>query len=370
MRPFLVLLLAAPLLGCSSDSGDDAGAGNGAPTPPRAPPAPVSAVFVLGDSLSDVGNAAAVADNLLGVTVVPPTVGLCNPTDVFVTPRPCDDLFYRKGRVSDGPVAVEQLAAHFQLPELAPSLHLLPRRPAAGTNYAVAGATARGSGSGDLARQVDALLIDRARLAPDALYVVMIGGNDALDALKTAAAGGPVSIAAGEAIATAAVAAIGTNVERLLDFGARRLVVANVPDLAALPGVRARARAAADEAAVLAAATLIADSFNRELHARLDQIDAKRQWDAPTPPVLTRFDLRAALGAAQLATVAEGGDATEACFASDLYRHSPNAERVFDPDCAPEATGPPRFARFVFWDDIHPTGAAHARIGAAMIDAL
>ncbi|HEX5047808.1 MAG TPA: SGNH/GDSL hydrolase family protein [Gammaproteobacteria bacterium] len=369
MRSLLVLLLAASLLGCSSGSGDDAGAGNGAPTPPPAPPAPVSAVFVLGDSLSDVGNAAGAADNLLGVTVVPPTVGLCNPADVFVTPRPCDDLFFRRSRVSDGPVAVEQLATHFQLPELAPSLHLLPRRPAAGTNYAVAGATARGSGPGDLARQVDALLIDHARLAPDALYVVMIGGNDALDALKTAAAGGPAATAAGEAIATAAVVAIGASVERLLDLGARRLVVANVPDLASLPGVRTRARAAADEAAVLAAATLIADTFDRELDARLDQIDAKRQWDAPTAPV-TRFDLRAALRAAQVAIESGGGDATEACFSSDLYRHSPNAERVFDPDCAPEATGPPRFARFVFWDDIHPTGAAHARIGAAMIDAL
>ncbi|HET8699983.1 MAG TPA: SGNH/GDSL hydrolase family protein [Gammaproteobacteria bacterium] len=370
MRYLFALLLAAPLLGCSSGS-DDPAPGNGVPTPPpSAPPAPVSAVFVLGDSLSDVGNAAAVADNLLGVTVVPPTVGLCNPADVLVAPRPCDDLFYRKNRVSNGPVAVEQLATYFQLPELAPSLHVLPRRPAAGTNYAVAGATARGSGPGDLARQVDAVLIDHPRLAPDALYVVMIGGNDALDALKTAAAGDANSIAAGEAIVTAAVAAIGTHVERLLDFGARRLVIANVPDLAALPGVRARARAAPDEAAVLAVATSIADTFDRALGTRLDQIDAKRQWSAPTPPVLTRFDLRAALRATELAIEAEGGNGTEACFASDLYRHSPNAERVFDSGCAPEDAGPPRFARFMFWDDIHPTGSAHALIGAAIVDAL
>jgi phospholipase/lecithinase/hemolysin len=369
MRAFFAVLLAAPLLGCSSGS-DDAGGANTAPTPPPAPPTPVSAVFVLGDSLSDVGNAAAAADSLLGVTAVPPTVGLCNPADIFVAPRPCDDLFYRKSRVSDGPVAVEQLAIHFQLPELAPSLHVLPRRPAAGTNYAVAGATARGSGADDLARQVDVLLIDHARLAADALYVVMIGGNDALDALKTAGVGDPAAVVAGEAIATAAVAAIGANVERLLDFGARRLVVANVPDLAVLPSVRARARAAADEAEVLAVATLITETFNRALEARLDQIDAQRQWDAPTPPVLTRFDLGAALRAAQVAIGAQNGDATEACFASDFYRHSSNAERVFDPECAPDGAGPPRFARFVFWDDIHPTGAAHALIGAAMIDAL
>lgn len=44
-------------------------------------------LFVLGDSLSDVGNLAAAADFLLSQTVDPPTVGLCNPFDVFVLLR-------------------------------------------------------------------------------------------------------------------------------------------------------------------------------------------------------------------------------------------------------------------------------------------
>jgi phospholipase/lecithinase/hemolysin len=159
---------------------------NGAvpPPPPPVPLPPPSSLFVLGDSLSDVGNAAAAADYVLNVAIDPPTVGLCNPIEVLALHRRCDDLFHRQSRVSDGPVAVEHLAEHFGLATLRPSLHLLPNQPRNGTVYAVAGATARGVSDEGLARQVDWLLIDQAALPTDAIYVIMIGGNDAMDALK------------------------------------------------------------------------------------------------------------------------------------------------------------------------------------------
>jgi phospholipase/lecithinase/hemolysin len=83
--------------------------------------------------------------------------------------------------------------------------------------------------------------------------------------------------------------------------------------------------------------------------------------------VIVRFDLRATLAVVQLATAAAGGNVRDACFDSDAYRQSTQAQRLFHADCAPEAGGPPRFARFVFWDGIHPTGAAHAAIGAALV---
>jgi hypothetical protein len=101
-------LLAVALAACSSD-GDDAPPQS--TTPPLLTSPPPSALFMLGDSLSDVGNAAAATDYALSLAIDPPTVGLCNPTDVLVTMRRCDDLFFEKSRVSDGPVAVEQLAA-------------------------------------------------------------------------------------------------------------------------------------------------------------------------------------------------------------------------------------------------------------------
>jgi len=355
-------LLTLALVACDSGGGSEPPQ---SATPPPAPPAP-SALFVLGDSLSDVGNAAGAADYVLNLAFEPPTVGLCNPADILVAMRPCDDLFYRQSRVSDGPVAVEHLAAHFGLPELQPSLHVLPAQRPSGTNFAVASAKARGPGDEDLARQVDRLLLEHAPLSADAVYVVMIGGNDAIDALQADAAAPAAVVPPSAAIITSAVAAIGTHLERLLDFGARQLVVANVPDLGVLPAIRAAGRSSGDEARALAAASAITDTFNRELAATLDAIDASVSPRAPTP-VIERFDLQAALAAAQHAVTANGGNAVDACFDSELYRDSQAAQRAFHPDCAPViAEGPPRFGNFVFFDGIHPTGTAHAAIGDAL----
>ena len=83
--------------------------------------------------------------------------------------------------------------------------------------------------------------------------------------------------------------------------------------------------------------------------------------------MLVRFDLRAALLATQLATAGVGGNANDACFDSGAYGKSAASAALFDADCAPDAGGPPRFDRFVFWDGIHPTGVAHEAIGAALV---
>jgi phospholipase/lecithinase/hemolysin len=321
---------------------------------------------MLGDSLSDVGNAAAATDYALSLAIDPPTVGLCNPTDVLVTMRRCDDLFFEKSRVSDGPVAVEQLAAGLGLAPLRPSLHLVPGHAPGGTVYAVASGKARGGGEEDLARQVDWLLLEHTPLPSAAVYIVMIGGNDALEALQADAAGPAGGTLPSAAIVTAAVDSIGTHVERLLDFGARRLVVANVPDLAMLPAVRQRARESGDEARLLAMASAVSDAFNGQLAARLEGI-ASRASSLTSTGFIARFDLHAALSAARQTLAASGANAVDACFDSELYRDSSNAQRMFHPDCAPiTADGAPRFGGFVFFDEIHPTGATHAFLGDAL----
>ncbi len=367
----LLLALASVLVACSSKG---SGSGESSATTPASSGAQAnpSAVFVLGDSLSDVGNAAAAADFMLSFAPpYPPTVGLCNPEDVIARKRSCDDLFYRQSRVSNGPVAVEYLADHYGLGALEPALYFLLRRPVKGTDYAVAGAKAREQRRSDLSRQVEMLLADHSRRLPtDALYVVMIGSNDAIDALQTTLGGAPDARQASDAIVKSAVDAIATNVERLLDAGALRLVVANAPDLASLPAVRAKARASGDEAAVLGVASAVSDAFDGELDAQLDRIAASGRWSEPAPPTVTRFDLRAAWREADAAAAEQGKNVVDACFDSDTYRHSKDAERVFNQGCAPEGDGPPRFSEFAFWDNLHPTGAVHAAIGAALVRAV
>jgi phospholipase/lecithinase/hemolysin len=83
-------------------------------------------LFVFGDSLSDTGNLASFSPNKF-----------CHPAD-FPIGDDCNGLFYQQNRVSNGPVAVEILSANLGSGEPEAALAV-----AGGTNYAVAGATAR-----------------------------------------------------------------------------------------------------------------------------------------------------------------------------------------------------------------------------------
>ena len=142
-----------------------------------------SQLFVVGDSLSDTGNALAARDAAAGVFAYDKTLsytfGLCSPLDSDL--ESCGLVFFEKSRVSDGPVAVERLSEGLALGALTPSFHLLPLvgidRSSVGSNYAVASAKARGSGLEDLTSQVDALLLDHSspKLPAGALYLVAIG---------------------------------------------------------------------------------------------------------------------------------------------------------------------------------------------------
>jgi phospholipase/lecithinase/hemolysin len=330
---------------------------------------PPSALFVLGDSLSDVGNAAALPDYLLGRSFYPEaTIGLCNPSDIYLFDRSCDDLIYMRSRVSNGPVAVEVLAAALGLSPLEPSFHVVPRRPVHGTNYAVAGATAAGTGIDDLASQVDVLRLDRGPVLPgDALYVLLIGGNDALAALRDAAeaeVGLEPAQDSTEAV-TAAVGAIGDAVDALVDSGARQVMVANLPNLAVLPVLRERAEAVglATATAEALAAGLTA-TFNAALSERLQMVQQAHP-EARIEP----FDLYAAVDQVRLVAETVGINVTDACFDSEAYRESLTAERAFDEGCAPLGDGPPRFDEYFFWDSLHPTAAVHAAIGEALLAA-
>jgi outer membrane lipase/esterase len=123
---------------------------------------PIKNVFVFGDSLSDTGNLASL------------------PQYPFLNTPPFNHGF------TNGLFAVEVLAKFLHL-DVNPSLHLIG--PPKGTNYAVAGATAGGTGNPqiNLTSQVDTFLLYQPKhSAPkDALYIIFIGGNDVSDALET-----------------------------------------------------------------------------------------------------------------------------------------------------------------------------------------
>lgn len=250
-------------------------------TTAAAPPAGFTGLVVLGDSLSDSGNA---------------------------------------GRASNGPVWVEHLAERLGL----------PLRPAAagGTNHAVGGARIEGDPT-DLRAQADRLLAaHRGRLDPDALYVVWGGGNDLLGLVGAAGSADPAHGA------QAAARALGGIVSDLAAAGARHILVPNLPDVGMTPAVRAHG------ASAMAQARRLSLAFDAALEQALGRVEAERGV------AVRRLDV-SAMAERVLADPAAAGfrDVTTPCLGG-------NCEG------------------FVFWDDVHPTTAAHARLAEAALSLL
>ena len=227
------------------------------------------------------------------------------------------------GRFSDGPVWVERLAERLGLP-------LRPSRTG-GTNHAVGGARVRG-GPDDLRGQANVYL-GKARRGgggpdPAVLHIVWGGANDVLGAGYAPDR---------DRTAAEAATAVGTIVGDLADAGAAHVMVLDLPDVGRTPALRAGGPALAAEGRRLTQA------FNAALTPTLDR--AERRHKALR---LTRLDV----------------------FAM--------AERVFaDPaaagfrDVANPCQGRGGSCEGVlFWDQIHPTSYAHARLAAAALESL
>jgi outer membrane lipase/esterase len=229
------------------------------------------------------------------------------------------------GRFSDGPVWVERLAEALGLP-------LQPSREG-GTNHAVGGARAAGGGPFDLRAQAGALLAQRrSRLNPGALHIVWAGGNDFLAGWQAIDR---------DAAVRGAAAAVGAVVDHLAAAGAGHLLVPNLPDLGLVPAVRALGSAWAAEARRL---SLL---FNAALEEALDQVGARHAIR------VRRLDVF---------TLAERVSAEPTAFGfSDVTRPCRGMRDV--------GGGPPCEAA-LFWDEIHPTAAAHARLAAAALRTL
>ncbi len=161
-----------------------------------------SELVVFGDSLSDTGNLA-----FLGAF---------------------DEYPHYKKRLSDGPLIVDRIAESLKLSSKS-SEHLM--RKNLGYNFAVSGGSIIGEGAGKLELQINAYLNKENQKAdPDALYFLMIGGNDIIGL----SAGITDQTAANEYIKNV-VSTFRTQLNRLVSSGARSFLITNVPNIGSLP---------------------------------------------------------------------------------------------------------------------------------------
>jgi phospholipase/lecithinase/hemolysin len=287
-----------------------------------------SAEYVFGDSLSDRGNLAEF-ENVLGLF-----------SGNFPDPPSNHDSF------TNGPVAVQLLAQSLGL-NANPSLWLTGFKDPAGlfggpafvpgTNYAVAGATSADANAGvpgiNLVEQVaaySAFVSDHAD--PNALYVIMIGGNDVRNVTGATDPGtGAAAIADG---ADTEVAEITT----LADEGAKHFLVVNVPNVGLIPEF------AEDDPSRAAFATQLSQTYDTDLAHGLAGLHLG------AGATLTDFNLYD-FNANILANANALGftNTTDPCF-SDT------------PTSAASSTGCSlaNINSFLYWDDIHPTARVQA----------
>jgi len=277
-----------------------------------------SKLYIFGDSLSDTGNLASIAG-------------------AFPPP-------FFNNRISNGPVAVDTLAAKLGLSADA-SLHLLSMN--AGTNYAVASARASRNTPFDLNTQILSFQANHGFVAPgDALYVIFIGGNDIYDALVSG------EITAANTVIQTAITNIEKAIKELTQIGARSFMVVDAPDIAFLPETKIIATVT-NNPAVLTQATLLSESFNKQLHKIIEQLKDESDIN------ITEFKLNKLFTKLlKKATKLGFSNSSDACFSTVTY--------TFHLDCNFGAN----FDQFFFFDEVHPTARVHKLVGEAMYKKL
>ena len=197
---------------------------------PRLSAQEVSRIFFFGDSLSDSGN------HFIATHT--------SSRQPFSFDPPIASYDIGGHHFSDGATWAEQLATALKIPTSgSPSL----RVPGVFTDYAVGRARAEANSpvfsQFDLTTQVNEYLSDFAGEPPQPtdLFVIWIGANDVGDALTVLLTPPPLGDPSGQtsaAILSNAVHAVATNLTTLAAFGARRFLIATVPDLAKTPFIR------------------------------------------------------------------------------------------------------------------------------------
>jgi phospholipase/lecithinase/hemolysin len=230
-------------------------------------------------------------------------------------------------RFSNGPVWVEHIARHFGL-SVDPASE-------GGTNYAVGGARAYEPGSPyNLRAQVDRWLRHEPvqHVVERSLFIVYGGANDLLSAVY---GHDPVVLAMN------AVRILGTIADDLASAGARHILIANLPDLAKVPAVRQYGPGVAQ------IATRTTAGFNEALNQTLNGVEARHNVRILRLDV---FSLTERVFSNPEVLGVPGIDLTIPC--------QNNGRVCSNPD------------RHLFWDHVHPTAFAHARLARAALEVL
>ena len=271
-----------------------------------------SAMYVYGDSLSDTGN----LQILSGGAFPNPAAGP-----------------YFNGRFSDGPVWVESLGTKLGLAaDAAPFL-------LGGKNYAVAGARTSGGGPTDppsLLAQLG-VLWNAPAADPNALYVVVAGGNDMRDSRTAFPTMSAADMLGRQILAEAAANNLIASLGFLAGKGAKNVLVANLPNLGGTP-----------EAALLGVVSASADASAR-FNALFPSIVAAGLGFGLSMDFL---DLAAISAAVLDDAILNGGAVYGITNVS-----SPCTGFAFSSGAACSVS--------LFSDALHPSAAAHAIIGAA-----
>lgn len=280
-------------------------------------------IVFFGDSLSDPGNAFV----LLGTVSVRP-----------FDPIPSSPYARGGKHFSNGATWAEQFARSMGMNRSGKPAF---RVPGVFTNYAVGGSRARMEGNVHLGTQMGLFAQDFPVAPADALYAIVIGGNDVRDALE-ALEDDPTGDTSAQIIEDAVIA-IATQISTLVAMGANQFLVGYVPNVGLAPAVRYL------EPPIPDLATLFSMSFNGALEFALSGIET-------IPGVtITRLNLFEFV--------------TEAVA-------DPESFGLKDGDfpCLTFFVKKGAFCRqpddYLFWDGIHPTRAAHGALAAIAVDAL
>lgn len=263
-----------------------------------------SSVIAFGDSLSDNGNYYRLVDKLTPLT----------PQDGS-PPLP---YFY--GRYSNGPVAVELLAANLGVP--------LYDFAVGGAMSGLANEDPRFPRSGVLG-QVQDFVVKSERLDDEALYVVWGGANDFLGATNLGTPG------VAEAVISNAITNLTQSIGLLYAHGARHFLVPNLPDLGLIPLNRG------DQAA---GASYLSMTFNQAYAGAISDLGQQlRHADIHTIDVSSL--LETIVGSAATYKLL---NVTDACVSDPTYA------------CVLNSFNSGTASGYLFWDDVHPTASAHA----------